>query len=89
MRSLLRSIFELANDCPAPERADGAQWHSRKEPDEKWRSIMAKYRSPLSEATTAPCRDKAVLGDGYGDWRDHIDAQVRGLARSLRSGQNR
>jgi hypothetical protein len=89
MKSLLRSIIDLVNDCPAPEKADAAQWHSRKEPDEKWRSIMAKYRSPLSEATTAPRRDKAVVVDGYGDWLDHIDAQVRGLARSLRSDRIR
>jgi hypothetical protein len=39
----------MVNDCLVPERAAAAQWHSRKEPDEKWRSIMAKYRSPLSE----------------------------------------
>jgi hypothetical protein len=89
MKSLLRSIFEMVNDCPAPEKADAAQWHSRKEPDEKWRSIMAKYRSPLSEATMAPRRDKAVVVGGYGDWLDHFDAQVRGLARSFCSTRNR
>ena len=81
MKSLLRSIFEMVNDCLVPERAAAAQWHSRKEPDEKWRSIMAKYRNPLSEATTAPRRDKAVVVDGYSDWFDRIDAQVRRLAR--------
>jgi hypothetical protein len=59
MKSLPRSIFEMVNDCPVPEKAVAAQWHSRKEPDEKWRSIMAKYRNPLSEATKAPRRDKA------------------------------
>jgi hypothetical protein len=85
MKALLRSIFEMVNDCPVPERAGAAQWHSRKEPDEKWRSIMAKYRSPLSEATAAPRRDKAVVVDGYHDWFDHIATQVRGLPRLLRS----
>jgi hypothetical protein len=61
MKALLRSIFEMINDWDVPERADAAQWHSRKEPDEKWRSITAKYRIPLSESTTAPSRDKAVV----------------------------
>jgi hypothetical protein len=60
MKVLLRSIFEMVNDWAVPEKADAAQWHSRKEPDEKWRSIMAKYKNPLSEATTAPRRHKAA-----------------------------
>jgi hypothetical protein len=62
MRSLLRSIIERANKRPVREKADPIQWHSCKEPDEKWRSIMSKYRSPSFEATTAPGHAEAVAG---------------------------
>jgi hypothetical protein len=66
MKSLLRSIIERAHNynCTTREKADAIQWHSRNEPNAKWRSIMAKYRSPLSEAIMAQRRDEAeIVGD--------------------------
>jgi hypothetical protein len=76
MVSLLRSIIESAFNCPAPEKSDALQWHSCKEANAKWRSIMAKYRSPLSEGVTVRRRGEvAALGDD-GNWLDHLDADV-------------
>jgi hypothetical protein len=89
MKSSLRSIIERANHRPAREKADAIQWHSCKEPDEEWRSIMAKYRSPSSEATTAPRRAEAVVVDSYGDWLDRFGAHARGLVRSWRTNRKR
>jgi hypothetical protein len=73
MKWLLRSIIERANNFTTREKADGIQWHSRNEANAKWRSIMAKYRSPLSEAMTAQRRDEAVVGGNDGDWLDRFD----------------
>jgi hypothetical protein len=73
MVSLLRSIIESAFNCPTPEKSDALQWRSRKEPNAKWRSIMAKYRSPLSEGVTVRRREEAV---DDGDWLDHLDADA-------------
>ena len=50
MRSLLLSIIERAHARATRKKAKSIQWHSRKETNAEWRSIMAKYRSPLSEA---------------------------------------
>ena len=50
MRSLLLSIIERAYACATQKKEKPVQWHSRKEANAEWRSIMAKYRSPLSEA---------------------------------------
>jgi hypothetical protein len=50
MRSLLLSIIERARACATQKKEKPVQWHSRKEANAEWRSIMAKYRSPLSEA---------------------------------------
>ena len=50
MRSLLLSIIERAHACATQKKEKPVQWHSRKEANAEWRSIMAKYRSPLSEA---------------------------------------
>jgi hypothetical protein len=49
MRSLLLSITERAHARAAHKKAKQLQWHSGKEANAEWRSIMAKYRSPLSE----------------------------------------
>jgi hypothetical protein len=80
MKWLLRLIIERANNFTTPEKADAIQWHSRKEANAKWRSIMAKYRSPLSEAMTARRPDEAVVGGDDGDWLDRFDAHdARGI----------
>jgi hypothetical protein len=64
MKSLLRSIFGVAYNCTTWEKADVIQWHSREEANAKWRLIMAKYRSPMSEAVTMQRREETVaVGD--------------------------
>jgi hypothetical protein len=73
MKSLLRSIFEAAYNCTTWEKADVIQWHSRKEANAKWRSIMAKYRSPVSEAATMQRREETVPVGDDGDWLDRFD----------------
>jgi hypothetical protein len=63
----------LGQQLPAPEKADAAQWHSRKEPKEKWRSIWpsTKARCPkpqgrraaassISSKSNARCTTEAV-----------------------------
>jgi hypothetical protein len=50
MKSSLCSIIERVHDHATRKKAKPVQWHSRKEANAEWRLIMAKYRSPLSEA---------------------------------------
>jgi hypothetical protein len=83
MKSLLRSIIDAAYNCATLEKADVIQWHSRKEANAMWRSIMAKYRSPMSEAITVQRHDETVIVGDDGDGLDRFDAHV-GSARSLR-----
>jgi hypothetical protein len=84
MKSLLRSIIEGAYNFTTREKADAIQWHSRNEPNAKWRSIMAKYRSPMSEAITVQHRDETVAVGDDGDWLDRFDDHAGRSARLSR-----
>ena len=76
MNSLLRSIIEAAYGCTTREKVDLIQWQSCKEANAKWRSIMAKYRSPMPEIITMQRREETIAVDNDGDWLDRFDAQL-------------
>jgi hypothetical protein len=71
MMTLLRSFIGRKVGNPATrQNADANEWHSHKEANVRWRSIMAKYRSPLSEAA---CHRGPFLASDKGDWIDHLN----------------